>query len=190
MVCNLIQLFGLWRQVSCIFLKMSLSCSYYRYRHWRFYFHCSCFSVYLSSCTIFISNIYHFHQRVVLPSLEKLGVFVEWHALFWMSFLVMFLMSFLSVFWISLLVMFWSLFSVSGYLSMLYSRCLSMLCLGAFSCYFLDVLSSCILLCFGSLFFLFLDVYRYSCCVFDDLSCCFRCLYLLLCGCLFFLDVF
>ena len=75
--------------------------------------------------------------------------------------------------------------SVSGYLSMLYSRCLSMLCLGAFSCYFLDVLSSCILLCFGSLFFLFLDVYQYSCCVFDDLSCCFRCLYLLLCGCLF-----
>ena len=116
--------------------------------------------------------VYHFHQRVVPPSLEKLGVFVEWHALFWMSFHVMFLMSFLSVFWISLLAMFWSLFSVSGYLSMLYSRCLSMLCLGAFSCYFLDVLSRCILLCFGSLFFLFLDVYRYSCCVFDDLSCC------------------
>lgn len=69
--------------------------------------------------------VYHFHQCVVLPSLEKLGKtpntwvrHVEWHALFWMSFLVMFLMSFLSVFWISLLAMFCFWISINAVLSM------------------------------------------------------------------------
>lgn len=137
MVCNLIQLFGLWRQVSRSFLK----CHYHA--HITDIGTKGFISTVLASVCIwvvaqFLTQIfYHFHQRVVLPSLESLGFFLL-HGMpcFGCLFLLCFWCPFFLSFGYLSLLCFWSLFSVSGYLSMLHSRCLSMLCLGAFSCYF------------------------------------------------------
>lgn len=70
-------------KIHAFFFKMSLSCSYYRYRHWRFYFHCSCFSVYLSSCTIFNSNSLSFSSACGASKSGEIGCFC------WMACLVL-----------------------------------------------------------------------------------------------------
>ena len=154
MVCNLIQLFGLWRQVSC----SSLKCHYHA--HITDIGTKGFISTVLASVCIwvfaqFLTQIfYHFHQRAVFPSLESLGFFVAWHALFWMSFLVMFLMSFLSVFWIALLAMFWSLF----------------LFLDIYQCSILDVYPCCVSVPFLVTFWMF--YLAVSCCVLEAFSFC------------------